>query len=523
MTRSAVRALFVAASLAVTAAACGSDDPSSSDSDSSDSIEAVDTAAPADTGAPTDPIESSDTTSDREAAAFPVTIDHKFGETTIDAEPERVVSIGYNEHDFLLALGVVPVALRDWYGEQPNSVWPWAQDELGDATPEVLPATDLNFEQIAALEPDLIVGVWSGISAEDYELLSAIAPTVAQPGEYDDYGTPWQEQTLILGEATGRSAEAEAIVADVEGQITAAREAHPEWEGQTSSVSFVTEEGPGAYASQDIRSRFMQDLGFVIPEINDSDDANSFYLQLSAEDITALDVDVLVWVIGTVEALDGILDQLPTRTSLNAYAEGREIFADIELSGAFSHSSPLSLEFVLDAMVPEIEAAADGDPSTPVPSAVAVGAAARCGGAGRRGGRRSGGRGGCRLGARVRFDGAVRRQGGTSRGRRRLESHGGGVRHRRECHGWDQPGADRGRGHRRTRGRDLRRELRWHPGLLRSDRRDRAGRRRLGREPRRVLRLHVVGPHTLLLSRATNDGGSDVLEPGALDLAPARR
>jgi iron complex transport system substrate-binding protein len=214
------------------------------------------------------------------------------------------------------------------------------------------------------------------MTAEDYELLSAIAPTIAQPAEYDDYGTPWQEQTLILGEATGHTAQAEAVVADVEGQIIAAREAHPEWEGQTSSVAFVTEEGPGAYASQDTRSRFMQDLGFVIPEINDSDDANSFYLQLSAEDITALDVDVLVWVIGAAEALDGILNQLPTRQSLAAYAEGREIFADIELSAAFSHSSPLSLEFVLERMVPEIEAAADGDPSTPVPSAVAVGAAA---------------------------------------------------------------------------------------------------------------------------------------------------
>ena len=381
MNRSAVRALFVAASLALTAAACGSDGSSDSDTAPSDSTDSttstdstpstdaeVDTVAPADTDAPSDTSASTDTTADSDAAAFPVTIEHKFGETTIDAEPERVVSIGYNEHDFLLALGVVPVALRDWYGEQPNSVWPWAQDELGDATPEVLPATDLNFEQIAALDPDLIVGVWSGITAQDYDLLSAIAPTVAQPEEYDDYGTPWQEQTLILGEATGRSAEAEAIVADVEGQIMAAREAHPEWEGQTSSVAFVTEEGPGAYASQDIRSRFMQDLGFVIPEVNDSDDANSFYLQLSAEDITDLDVDVLVWVIGTEEALAGILD-LPTRPSLNAYAEGREIFADIELSGAFSHSSPLSLEFVLEAMVPEIEAAADGDPSTPVPSA----------------------------------------------------------------------------------------------------------------------------------------------------------
>jgi iron complex transport system substrate-binding protein len=383
MNRSALRSLLVAAALVVTAAACGSDDPSNSDTDAAASAattpEPTDAAAPAGTG-PTDTSEPTGTEVD--AAAFPVTIEHKFGSTTVETEPQRVVSIGYNEHDFLLALGVVPVALRDWYGEQPNSVWPWAQDELGGATPEVLPATDLNFEQIAALEPDLIVGVWSGMTAEDYQLLSAIAPTVAQPDAYDDYGTPWQEQTMILGAATGRTAQAEAVVADVEGQIVAAREAHPEWQGQTSSVAFVTEEGPGAYASQDTRSRFMQDLGFVIPAVNDTDETNSFYMQLSAEDITALDVDVLVWVIGTAEALDGILDQLPTRPSLTAYAEGREIFADIELSGAFSHSSPLSLEYVLDLMVPEIEAAADGDPATPVPSAVAVGAVSADGASG---------------------------------------------------------------------------------------------------------------------------------------------
>ncbi len=371
MNRSSVRSMIITATLILTAVACGSDE--SSRSGSAVPAPVADSVAATDGDTTAGPTSTADT-SVPATAAFPVTIEHKFGETTIDAEPERVVSIGYNEHDFLLALGVVPVALRDWYGDQPNSVWPWAQDELGDATPEVLPSTELNFEQIAALDPDLIVGVWSGITVEDYELLSAIAPTVAQPDSYDDYGTPWQEQTMILGAATGHTAEAEAVVAAVEGQIIEAREAHPEWEGQTSSVAFVTEEGPGAYASQDVRSRFMQDLGFVIPEVNDSDDANSFYMQLSAEDITALDVDVLVWVIGTSEALDAILNQLPTRQSLNAYTEGREIFADVELSGAFSHSSPLSLEFVLERMIPEIEAAADGDPSTPVPSAVAVGA-----------------------------------------------------------------------------------------------------------------------------------------------------
>src|SRR5690606_11386452 len=93
---------------------------------------------------------------------FPVTVEHAFGATTIEAEPQRVVSIGFAEHDNILALGVTPVAVRDWYGNQPFATWPWAQDELGDAEPEVLPSAELNFEQIATLDPDVIIGVNSG-------------------------------------------------------------------------------------------------------------------------------------------------------------------------------------------------------------------------------------------------------------------------------------------------------------------------------------------------------------------------
>ncbi|MGA9277331.1 iron-siderophore ABC transporter substrate-binding protein [Ilumatobacter sp.] len=384
MNRRLVSGALVAALLL---AACGSSDSSSG----SASTDAPSTDAPAtevtvddptgssptddsgDTVAGTADTASQDTMTDA-ADAFPVTIEHKFGSTTIDAEPTRVVSVGFNEHDFLLALGVVPVGLRDWYGEQPNSVWPWAQDELGDATPEVIAADALNFEQIAALEPDLIVGVWSGMTDQDYELLAAIAPTVAQSDTYDDFGTPWQEQTEILGRAIGQSDRADEVVADLEGRFEAARDAHPEWDGQTASVAFVTEQGPGAYTSQDTRSRIMVDLGFEIPDVNDSGGDGSFYLELSPEDITPLDVDALVWVAGSQEAIDGILEQLPTRSALDAVAEGREVFADIELSGAFSHGSPLSLEYVLNRLVPELEAAVDGDPTTVVPSAAVVGA-----------------------------------------------------------------------------------------------------------------------------------------------------
>lgn len=352
-----IPALLCAFALLV--AACGDSDEGASSSDEPGASSVADDDAPGDESA---------------AAAFPVTIEHKFGETTIESEPERVVSVGFNEHDFLLAIGVTPVGLRDWFGEQPNAVWPWAQDELGDATPEVLPSTDLNFEQIAALDPDLIVGVWSGIDADDYALLSAIAPTVAQPDAYEDYGTPWQEQTMILGRATGRVDRAEEVVATVEGRFAEVRESHPEWDGLSAGVAFVTEDGPGVYATQDTRSRVMEDLGFDVPERFD-EGANRFYLELSVEDLSPIDTDVLVWVVSTDEEVQGILDRLPTRSTLGVVEEGREIFAGLQLTGAFSHASPLSLDYVLDELVPELEAAADGDPSTPVPSAVDSGAA----------------------------------------------------------------------------------------------------------------------------------------------------
>ena len=62
--------------------------------------------------------------------AQPVTIEHKYGSTTVSEAPTRVVTVGLVEQDALLALGVVPVGTTEWYGEQPGALWPWAQAEL---------------------------------------------------------------------------------------------------------------------------------------------------------------------------------------------------------------------------------------------------------------------------------------------------------------------------------------------------------------------------------------------------------
>src|SRR3712207_4822612 len=72
------------------------------------------------------------------SGAFPVTIENRFGTTEIPAEPQRVVTVGFNDQDFVLALGVTPVGERENLGEYDATTRPWAEDLLpAEAIPTV--------------------------------------------------------------------------------------------------------------------------------------------------------------------------------------------------------------------------------------------------------------------------------------------------------------------------------------------------------------------------------------------------
>jgi iron complex transport system substrate-binding protein len=301
-------------------------------------------------------------------AAFPVTIEHKYGSTTINEKPERIVLVGLTEQDTLLALGVVPVATREWYGERPGAIFEWSQDKLGDApTPEVLPSVELNFEQIAALQPDVIVGLYSGTTAEEYETLSKIAPTVAQPAEYVDYGIPWQELTRKVGLIVGKSAEAEKLVADVEAQFASVRDEHPEFANSTGVIASTWgfPDTYYAYHSQDPRNRFLTSLGFVIPAEVDQMAQDTFGASISRERLDIVDVDALIWITFSDEE-DETIKNDALYQNLEARQEGRDIFIGPSdpLYDALNFNTVLSLPFTLDRLVPQLAAAVDGDPAT---------------------------------------------------------------------------------------------------------------------------------------------------------------
>src|SRR5688572_31041132 len=162
-------------------------------------------------------------------AAFPVTIEHKFGSTTIPSQPTRVVTVGWNDQDYALALGVIPVSTREWFTEYPT--YPWAKKALAGAALPTFSA-ELNFEAILAQRPDLIIAIYETINQETYNRLTQIAPTVIQSAAYPDEQTPWDVQTLTTGKALGKSTQAQALVDQVNKKIAEAKTAHPEFAGK---------------------------------------------------------------------------------------------------------------------------------------------------------------------------------------------------------------------------------------------------------------------------------------------------
>lgn len=232
--------------------------------------------------------------------AFPVTITHVYGDTVIPAQPERIVTWGWASHDAMLALGVVPVGIPYFsYGGDENGILSWDKAkiaELGVEMPAILDNSGSPpIEQIAALKPDLIIAVYSGITQEEYNLLSAIAPVVA----YRDapWGTPWRDTILLTGEAIGRKAEAEKFVADANQFISDEVAKRPVLAGKTFAAVAEYNGSAAVYAALDARTKFVEDLGLVLaPGVNKQDPAKgqSFFFSQSFEVFDRLDPDVLI-------------------------------------------------------------------------------------------------------------------------------------------------------------------------------------------------------------------------------------
>ncbi len=300
---------------------------------------------------------------------FPATVEHKFGETVVPEEPKRVVSVGVSEQDVLLQLGVVPVGVTEWYGEQPDATWPWAHDLLDGAHPEVLKTDDgFEFEKIAALDPDLIVGTNAGMTKKDYQLLSAIAPTITSDEGANDFFSPWQDQVLQIARGLGREADGQQIVDDLEADYAAVAAEHPEWADLTATFSQGAPYDGILYVyPPGLSTDFLTELGFTMTTGFEDYAPEGSQAEISAENVGLIDADVIVFATEDEKGFDS-LQEFGTVGSLPAVKENRAVYTDGTLAGAVYFDTPLSRAYVLDKLTPMLEQAAAGEAPRAFPS-----------------------------------------------------------------------------------------------------------------------------------------------------------
>lgn len=256
---------------------------------------------------------------------YPVTITHAYGETVIESKPERVVTLGWGNQDTALALGIVPVGVSAAnYGYvTEHKLHEWTDEaflELGESEPNVFDDTDgYDYEAISDAAPDVILAAYSGMTEEEYNTLSEIAPVV--PFEETAWKTSWREQTIRNAEGLGMKDEGEELVKQTEDMIAKKVSEHPEFKGVKAGFFWISADDFStfyAYLPADPRASYLQDLGFELPKSikNLAGDGNDFSVTLSRESVEALsDIDLMV-VYGDEKLLkalqaDKIMSEIP--------------------------------------------------------------------------------------------------------------------------------------------------------------------------------------------------------------------
>lgn len=284
---------------------------------------------------------------------FPVTIEHAFGETVIESKPERVATVSWSNQEVPLALGVVPVGMAEvtWGDDDGDGVLPWVEDqleELGAETPVLFDETDsIDFEAVADTQPDVILAAYSGLTQEEYDTLSKIAPVVAYPEVA--WGTSYEDMIRLNSTALGLAEEGDALIEELHGEVDDALAAHPELADATVLFSYIDPSDLsqiGFYTSLDTRPGFLSDLGLPEPAVvTEESDGEAFYATVSSEQADRFaDVDVFVTYGDASGSIIAQLQADPLLSQIPAIAEGRiAILEESTPLAASANPSPLSI------------------------------------------------------------------------------------------------------------------------------------------------------------------------------------
>ncbi|QNQ89641.1 ABC transporter substrate-binding protein [Corynebacterium poyangense] len=295
----------------------------------------------------------------------PVSITHALGTVEITSKPERVVTIGQGSAEIAIALGVTPVAMEEYsWGADESGYLPWvkeAVEEKGEELPALIKSQDeLSAEEVLKYEPDLILGPWSGMTEEQYDKLSKIAPTVAYPKE--KWTITWEEQIQTVAKALGQPEEADKLINQINEEFSKAEK--PEYQNTTFSYIY-NNAGPdsyGVFMPTEQRVAFVSKLGLrldpVVESLRGQVASGTDSAPLSPEKLDLLKDSDLIFTFYRDDAVRKTLHEDPIYSQILAIARGSEVaLTDQSMVTASSMVNPLSVPWVLKRYTEKIDEA----------------------------------------------------------------------------------------------------------------------------------------------------------------------
>lgn len=203
------------------------------------------------------------------AAAWPRTIEHAAGSTTIDAQPVTIVSLSPSLTGALLSIdaplkaaaATTITALTDDKGFFLQ--WAEVADERG--VDVLYRNLELDLDAVDAAEPDLIIGSANGgdSTLDAYDQLSDIAPTVLF-----DYSKPtWQELTQQIAAAVGLETKADAVLEEFDTWVAGQAKLIEKPDQPVNALVYLGADGVRSFTSDGPQGQLLTALGFEYHDV----------------------------------------------------------------------------------------------------------------------------------------------------------------------------------------------------------------------------------------------------------------
>jgi iron complex transport system substrate-binding protein len=212
---------------------------------------------------------------------FPLTVASEAGEVTLESAPERIVALSATHVEILYALGAAEqLVAGDLFSNYPAEALDLVQVD----------SFNLSVESVIALDPDLVILTFDPVGAVPAFQAVGIPTLLFETATTLDAA---YEQMAVLGTATGRVEEADALVRQMQADIAAIVE---DTRDMTAGLTYYHESDPFSYYTPNSSSFIGQLYGLLgMDNIADEapDDFGSGFPQLNPEFIVASDPDII--------------------------------------------------------------------------------------------------------------------------------------------------------------------------------------------------------------------------------------